>query len=88
MTLSKNSKPFWKKARGDHMLTAAIVTSLGLTIIFSQTIFTGKEGILALAWFLVSSIAGVIVPAFNVPNEWIDFENKIPPHTFWKELLS
>jgi hypothetical protein len=81
-------KPFWKKARGDHMITAAIVTSLGLTITLAKTIFADVTGLPAIGWFLMSSLWGVYIPLLLAPTEWIDFEGKIPEHTFWKELLS
>ena len=80
--------PFWKKARGDHVISAAMVTSILFTLIIAETIFDGYTGLWLFIWFMSSMFAGVFVPLYFVPNDWIDFEGRIPPHTFWKELLS
>jgi hypothetical protein len=79
---------FWKTARGDHMITAAIVTSTGLTILIALTAFSGLTGFGAVYWCWMSMVAGAFVPLTLAPREWIDYSGKIPVHTFWKELLS
>jgi hypothetical protein len=66
------------------MITAAIVTSLGLTIIFAVTIFTGHEGLEAVLWFFFSCILGVL-PLALVPMEWVN--NGLPEGHFWRDLL-
>ncbi len=70
------------------MLTAAIGTSMILTIIIAETALSGLPEILLLFWFGGSILSGFFIPAYLVPEEWIDYSGKIPPHTFWKELLS
>lgn len=51
------SQRFWKTARGDHMLTAAIVTSIGLTVIIAETVFSGMTGVGAMFWFGASMLS-------------------------------
>jgi hypothetical protein len=79
---------FWKKARGDHILVTTITTSIGLTILFSETIFVEKRGMFWVFWYFFSCISGIFIPLSLIPNDWIDFEGTIPIHTFWKELFS
>ena len=80
---------FWKKARGDHILTAAIVTSIGLNTVFAETIFRCASGIIVPIWFIGASLLGFFLPlCYFVPSEWIDQSDTIPVHSFWKELLS
>ena len=77
---------FWKQARGDHIMTAAIVMSFIFSYTVAQIILAPFPGSYKAVFFFFSSMAGVLIPLYIIPVNWVN--NELPKGHFWRDLLS
>ena len=73
-------------ARGDHMMNAAVLASLLLSLDIWVSYFGST--LAGFLFFMAGSIAGCLIPLWIVADQfpyWID--NRMEPGHFWRDLL-
>jgi hypothetical protein len=75
---------FWKQSRGDHILTAMIVSAFIFSYIIGLAVFGNNA--FGLLFFFCGSLFGILFPIPFIPMEWIN--NELPKHHFWRDLLT
>lgn len=78
---------FWKQARGDHILVAALVTAMVLSWSIGIIYFGSNATGVYFSFF--GSIWGFLLPSMYVSEfkrDWIN--NDLPKYHFWRDLIS
>jgi len=66
-------------------MVAAFTSSIFISWVISINMFGGDTPF-SVMFFFISMLTGFLVPLYCIPAAWVN--NELPPHHFWRDLLS